>query len=157
MTTEGPKAFMCKGCNALASARRDGSYHPPRSDLKRPACALCDHPKSSSIMRGVQYFDCQRCSRARRRLRKSPDAAAELLKLITTALPGYLGPDEREDAAQSIMLDVLTGQLAPRVPSAQELRAYAAAARGMTSDRFRFVSLSQPMRDGREFGETLAA
>jgi hypothetical protein len=80
-----------------------------------------------------------------------------LLQGIAGALPRYLTPDEREDAAQQAMLDVLDGQLAPRVPEPSALRAYAARARGMTSDRFRFVSLSEPTRDGREFGETLAA
>jgi hypothetical protein len=48
-------------------------------------------------------------------------------------------------------------RLAPRVSSSLILRRYAAAARGMSSDRFKFVSLSAPTRDGREFGDTLAA
>jgi hypothetical protein len=73
------------------------------------------------------------------------------------ALPGYLTADEREDAAQSIILDILAGRLAPRVPSARELREYVTGARGLANDRFKFVSLSQPTGDGREFGETLAA
>jgi hypothetical protein len=87
----------------------------------------------------------------------NPDAAAAFLAQIVAALPGYLVADEREDAAQSIYLDVLARKLPPVVPAPRALRRYAAEARGMTSDRFRFISLSEPTHDGREFGESLAA
>lgn len=83
--------------------------------------------------------------------------AAALLAQTTAALPNYLTPDERADAAQSIILDMLAAKLAPAVPTLNVLRRYAAEARSMASDRFKFISLSQPTRDGREFGETLAA
>jgi hypothetical protein len=90
-------------------------------------------------------------------VRECPETAAALLRRIVAALPGYLTPDEREDASHSIYLDILAGALAPVVPASLILRRYAAAARGMVSDRFRFISLSEPTHDGREFGETLAA
>jgi len=156
MSTNGPRVFICKGCHAYVTAAPK-RRRARRDDLARPACPLCGHPKSSRITRGVQYFECQRCQRGRRRLRESPDAAAALLGEIVAALPAYLSSDERSDAAQSIIADVLAGELAPRVPSSSELRRYARAARGMTSDHHKFVSLSAPTRDGREFGETLAA
>jgi hypothetical protein len=107
--------------------------------------------------RGDEGFICCRCRTVRRRLRRSPDAAGSLLKMIVAALPGYLTPEEREDAAQSVMLDILAAKLAPYVPEPTALRRYAAQARGMVSDHFKFKSLSAPLRDGREFGETIAA
>jgi hypothetical protein len=119
--------------------------------------------------RGALFFRCPLCRASARRVRVNrkrpgrpafrdrPAAIAALLRQTAAALPGYLAPDERADACQSIMLDVLTGKLPPRVPSSPVLRRYAAEARGMTSDRYRFISLSAPTRDGREFGETLAA
>lgn len=81
--------------------------------------------------------------------------ACALLKRIEAALPRSLPHDEREDARQSAALDVLAGRLSPERITPRSLRPYVLAARGMTRDRFRFVSLSSPTRDGREFGETL--
>lgn len=80
-----------------------------------------------------------------------------MLAHVTSRLPGYLMADEHEDAAHSILLDLLAGTLRPRDLTPLILRRYASAARGMASDPFRFISLSSPTRDGREFGETLAA
>ena len=98
-----------------------------------------------------------RCQRSRKQLRENPESAEQLLRDVKASLPGGLAPEEREDAAQAIILDILAGDLPPVVPAPCVLRRYTAAARCMTSDRFRFVSLSAPTRDGREFGETLAA
>src|ERR1041385_6639060 len=100
MTTTGPGGFMCKGCQAHASAatRR---YRPRRIIIARPDCPGCGHPQSSRITRGVQYFECQRCARGRRRLRENSEAATALLREIMIALPGYLTADEREAAAHS--------------------------------------------------------
>ena len=148
--------FRCPGCGAGVSATAK-RLHVRRRDVERPVCPACGRPKVINGRKGKQRFYCLHCYRHRLRLRERPGAAMELRARIYSALPGHLAPDERDDAAQSIILDILAGKLAPVVPEPRVLRAYAAAARGMTSDRFRFVSLSQPTRDGREFGETLAA
>ena len=66
-------------------------------------------------------------------------------------------PDEREDAAQAIISDVLAGKVSPEGLTPRVLRGYAARAPSLVRDRFRFISLSQPTEDGREFGDTLAA
>ena len=75
---------------------------------------------------------------------------------VGARLPSYLTPDEREDASQSIILDILSGELTDEL-TPQILRGYAARAVGMARDRFQFISLSQPTKDGREFGDHLAA
>jgi hypothetical protein len=102
-------------------------------------------------------FYCNPCTAARRALRSDEAKATEFLRQVAAALPAYLTPDEREDAAQSVFLDILAAKLAPRLPAPVTLRTYAKAARGIGRDRFKFVSLSQPTRDGREFGEHIAA
>jgi hypothetical protein len=147
------REFICKTCGAHAAAHARRCR--PRRQLERPACKFCGHLKAIAGTPGK--FQCTRCLHARRSLRSDPAKASEFLKLITAALPGYLARDEREDAAQTIMLDMLAAKLAPRVPAPAVLRDYARAARGIGRDRFRFISLSAPTRDGREFGETLAA
>jgi tRNA(Ile2) C34 agmatinyltransferase TiaS len=149
----GAGRFNCPTCGAFISAEAKG--YRPRRDTPRPICRNCGRPKAIAGRPGT--FACKHCGNLRRVLRDNPAKAAALLSHISAALPRYLTPDEREDAAQSIMLDILAAKLAPDVPAPLVLRRYAAEARGMVSDRFRFISLSQPTRDGREFGETFAA
>jgi hypothetical protein len=156
MRSRGAGCFCCKTCGAFVTARTTGFRR--HLDLDRPACRACGRPKGlTTKRRGRAYFGCNFCRVSRRALHESPETAAALLKRLAAALPAHLTPDEREDAAQSMILDMLAGRLAPVVPGPQLLRRYAAEARGMASDRFRFISLSQPTRDGREFGDTLAA
>ncbi|MFL6285717.1 MAG: hypothetical protein ACJ74Q_21475 [Pyrinomonadaceae bacterium] len=147
------RLFVCRTCHASASARP--RLCRPRRQVERPACGFCGHPKAVAGKPGK--FQCTRCLHARRALRSDPATAAALLREIVAALPGYLSSDEREDAAQQIALDILAAKLAPRVPAPVVLRRYASEARGLTNNRFKFISLSAPTRDGREFGETLAA
>ena len=153
MGSAGPGLFRCRTCQASASAR--ALRCKPRLNVPRPTCPDCGKPKAVGGPAG--RFDCTRCRATLRAVHKRPAAAAALLAQVTAALPGYLTPDEREDAAQSIMLDVLSGKLRPVVPAPDALRCYANEARGPMNDRFHFISLSAPTHDGREFGETLAA
>lgn len=153
MRSGGAGLFKCGACGVSLNATP--KLYRPRRHVERPDCAGCGFPMA--LGSGPGRFACRRCPLLRRRLRESPEAAATLLKSIAGALPAYLTPDEREDAAQSIIADVLAAKFAPRVPSAADLRRYAREARGMVSDRYSFVSLSQPISNGREFGETLAA
>jgi hypothetical protein len=83
--------------------------------------------------------------------------ALRALATLADRLPEYLTPDEREDAVQQIALDILSGKLTADGLTPVVLRRYAAEARGMVNNRFRFTSLSNPTSDGREFGEWLAA
>lgn len=156
MLVDGPGKFRCHACRANASAVTQ--HYRQRRGVVGSACRTCGHPKTvRGYRRGRPHFACQRCYRRRRVLRQCPETVAALLVRITASLPGYLTAEEREDASQSIMLDMLAGKLAAEVPEPETLKAYAGQARGMSGDRFRFVSLSAPTRDGREFGETLAA
>lgn len=151
----GPNGYWrCRPCCVYVHASK-----PPRAArlLGRPRCPA--HARPMQADRGGRYR-CAVCARERaieraaERERREAEAAA-LLSAVTARLPRYLSTDERDDAAQSIILDVLAGRLAPAVPPSVTLRRYAARARGMTSDRFCFVSLSEPTRDGRVLGETL--
>jgi hypothetical protein len=149
------EGWKCPACGAQAKTHTTHSY---RRDIERPACRDCGRPKAlASKKRGRRRFLCGYCYGERKRLRGSPEALVRLLKLIDAALPAYLTPDEREDAAQEVMLDILAAKLAPRVPEPRVLRHYATRARALVRDPFRFISLSQPTEDGREFGDTLAA
>jgi hypothetical protein len=96
----------------------------------RPDCAACGLPVTARQAKGKRSrreFDCDRCERTR------------CGSWLTSRLPGYLTPDEREDAAHSILLDILAGDLRPRDLTPHTLRRYVAQARGMTSDRFKFI------------------
>lgn len=160
----------CKRCGAYCTAQTSRAIVKRTRDRegieRRPWCVEC---RGVMRLHSQGCFRCHPCrisvkarptrppcSDVQRRLRR-PETAAALLCKIAAALPAYLAPDEREDAAQSIMLDMLAGKLPPVTPTPHTLRRYAAAARGMVSNRFRFISLSEPTRDGREFGDTLAA
>jgi hypothetical protein len=157
MRANGEGSFACATCRSTLRARPK-FCHPRRHDLKRPTCRHCGRPKARAGRPGT--FTCNPCHNQRRRLRcqlSNEAEAAALLKQIAGRLPCYLSPDDREDAAQSIMLDILAGKLTADGLSPATLRAYAARAVGPARDRFRFISLSAPTRDGREFGETLAA
>ena len=156
MYSKGPGRFYCAKCGA--HVRLNPKMRPRRRDVEGPACRACARPKTIAVGgKGNTYFRCRRCSAQRRRLRKSPEAVAALLRLVNAALPHYLSPDEREDASQSIMLDILCGELSPEGLTPKVMRRYAARSLSMARDRFRFISLSQPTEDGREFGERLAA
>lgn len=157
MRSQGTDHFCCKTCRASVTAHTSG-FRCRRDIDERPTCGACARPKGlSTRRRGRGYFSCNFCRIARRRLRECPEAADALLTRTAAALPAYLSPEEREDAAQSIYLDILTGKLPPVAPTAHTLRRYATHARSMTNDRYRFISLSAPTPDGREFGDTLAA
>lgn len=149
------RRFRCPACRVTVSARPRRA--PFRRDPTRPTCADCGRLKTSHSVRGKRYFYCHHCSVRRRAVRRNSDEAAAFVRQVAAALPGHLSHEEREDAAQSVYLDVLAAKLAPVVPSSLVLRRYASQARGMSGDRFRFISLSQPTRDGREFGDMLAA
>jgi hypothetical protein len=107
--------------------------------------------------RGKRRFRCQRrvCIEARRERREAE--IARLAGDVAARLPRYLTLDEREDATQSIILDVLAGRVSQGELTPKTLRGYAARALSLVRDRFRFTSLSQLDEDGREFGDTLAA
>jgi hypothetical protein len=114
------------------------------------------------VSRGRTYFACHHCARTRREEREGArvlreQEAVSLSAALAARLPLYLSPDEREDARQSIALDLLTGKITPGRITPALLREYARDARSLSNDRFKFISLSAPMRDGREFGDTLAA
>jgi predicted RNA-binding Zn-ribbon protein involved in translation (DUF1610 family) len=148
-------AFTCPACGTQAKTHSSHSY---RRDIERPACSDCGRPKAlASKKRGRRRFFCGYCYGERKRLRRNSEALAELLRRIDAALPGCLPPDAREDASQAAALAVLKGSLSPRAVTPRTLAPFARAALGMTQDRFRFISLSQPTEDGREFGDTLAA
>jgi len=151
MKADGAGRVGCRRCRVWLTTRPKKLH---RFDVtQRPDCPDCGH----TMAVGSDGFTCCRCRTERRRVRSSADRAAALLAQLARSLPAHLTPEEREDAAQSIMLDILAGKLAPVVPGPIVLRRYAAGARGMSTDRYRFISLSAPMHDGREFGETLAA
>jgi hypothetical protein len=154
MKSDGAAKFRCRPCGLTLESRPKRPARRP-DILRRPLCPKCG--REMSARRRGRYFTCCPCYNRRRRLRRDSDTADALLREIAGSLPGYLTPDERDDAAQSVMLDILAARLAPCVPAPRTLRRYATAARGMSSDRFKFISLSQPTRDGREFGEGLAA
>lgn len=153
MTAARRGCLKCRRCGVTLTANPRGAAR--RFDIEsRPDCPACGHRMA---VNGGKGFSCYPCRTRRRRLRQEPDACAALLAQIADALPAYLAPDERDDAAQQVMLDVLAAKLPPVAPEARTLRRYARAARGMVSDRHRFISLSQPTRDGRTFGELIAA
>jgi hypothetical protein len=81
----------------------------------------------------------------------------QFLASLASRLPRHLAPDEREDVSQSIMLDILSGAITPDDLTPQILRGYASRAVGMARNGFKFISLSQPTAEGREFGDHLAA
>jgi hypothetical protein len=157
MRSRGAGCFCCKTCGASVTASTTGFRC--RLDIEgRPTCRACGRPKGlTTKRRGRAYFGCNFCRVSRRALRESPETAVALLCQVAAELPGYLTPDERDDAAQQVILDMLAGTLAPVVPGPHTLRRYATEARGLVSSRFRFISLSQPTHDSREFGDTLAA
>jgi hypothetical protein len=166
----GRPRWDCRGCGVACAAHTQGMRaRTGEGAERRPWCVACRHVMSKA---GGARFRCPACRayvtsikpdpKTRKRmgrpaLREHPEIITALMQKIRAALPGYLTPDEREDACQSIMLDILAGRLRQRVPERGALRRYAAEARGMAGDRFRFISLSAPTRDGREFGDTLAA
>jgi hypothetical protein len=164
----GRARWKCRPCGVSCAQNTRGMSVSPGTDSDlRPCCVACRRVMSRLNATGA-CFRCPDCrvsikskvaqtTRGRRALRDNPEALNTLLRNIGAALPGYLTADEREDACQSIMLDIFAGRIPQRVPTPRELRRYAAGARGMSGDRFKFVSLSAPTRDGREFGETLAA
>lgn len=143
--------LACPACRVYVTPRPKTAR---RFDVDRPECPACGR---SMALASRGRFTCGRCRTVRRRLRRRPEEARELLARVTRALPSYLAPDERDDAAQSVMLDILAGRLAPYVPAPAALKGYASRARGMMRDGYRFKSLSAPTRGGREFGDTLAA
>lgn len=125
----------------------------------RPSCPV--HRRPMEIDRhargGLRCAPCVRERRARRAAdREQREAeAARLLASVSASLPRYLTPDEREDAAQSIILDVMTGELSPDGLTPPVLRSYASRARGMVRDGFCFISLSAPAGDRRTFEDLL--
>lgn len=141
--------FRCPACGVTcyADRRPRRQFIPRRPDC--PACGLL------MTLRSRRYLGCQRCERLRRERREAD--ALRVLAHVTSRLPGYLTPDERADAAHSVLLDLLAGDIRPRALTPAVLRRYVSQARGMTADRFRFISLSEPTPNGGEFGDLLAA
>jgi hypothetical protein len=155
----GPKGYWrCRACGVYCHRSKT-----PRAArmVGRPACVTHGRPMEvEPHARGG--YRCRVCVRERRAAREADrerreTEAARLLSSISARLPAYLTPDEKDDATQQVALDILAGTLAPADLTPGVLRAYASRARGMVRDRFRFVSLSAPTRDGRELGEMLAA
>jgi hypothetical protein len=147
--------FRCRGCRATCAAGKTPRrlFIPDRPNC--PACGLPMTARQAKGKRSRREFDCERCERLRREKREAD--ALRVLAHVTSRLPGYLTPDEREDATHGVLLDLLAGTLRPRDLTPAVLRTYVSQARGMTSDRFKFVSLSEPTRDGRQIGDALAA
>lgn len=85
-------------------------------------------------------------------------AAAELLRDAATLVPAGLPADVREEAVQSIAVDLLAGVITPAEVDGRTVRRYVRAAWGLR-DAWRFRSLDAPVRsdDGRTLGELLAA
>lgn len=172
------------GAARLWERWRDAPPQHRRPSDPRPCCLECR--RRMTVDRRAARFICKKCGtgcpsgkpprglyvngRPRLTINAAPTPAAHplteaeraaeavrIFAVIKAMLPGYLTPEEREDARQSIALDVLTGELSPWAITPLVLRRYASRSRGMASNRFKFKSLSEPTRDGREFGETLAA
>jgi hypothetical protein len=156
MCANGEGSFACATCRSTLRARPK-FCRPRHLDIERPACRNCGRLKARAGRPGT--FTCNPCRNQRRLLRRQLRDEAEtaaLLKRIAGSLPGYLSPDEREDASQSIMLDILSGALSPEGLTPKALRGYAAKAIGMARNRFKFISLSTPLPRGGVFGDLLS-
>lgn len=148
--------FTCRKCGVSCAADK-----PPRLMQvdDRPTCPACRRPMTLAGWKvkneSARRFRCHRCLNSLRRQRQAD--ALRLMSSIQDRLPRYLTPDEREDARQSVVLDLLSGEITPDELTPARLRSYAARAVGMTRNPYKFVSLSQPTADRCEFGDHLAA
>jgi hypothetical protein len=152
MTGKGGGRLRCVGCGVTCALDRT----PRRAYISdRPDCPECGRAMTLNGS-SRKYFRCQHrdCARLGRQRREA--AAAALLESVTSRLPRYLTADEREDARQSIVLDLLSGELSPDELTTARLRRYAARAVSLVRSP-KFISLSQRTPDGRELGETIAA
>lgn len=151
------RRFVCIGCGVTCGVDTTPRLAPIPDRPDCPACARPMMHKRYRLKDGSArvYFNCRRCRTKQRKAREAE--ALRVLATLAESLPRYLTPDEREDAAQSIALDILAGRLAADALTPKALRSYVAAARGLANNRFKFISLSQPTSDGRTFGDLLAA
>ena len=159
MYQHGERRRFCPSCGIYLTVDREPFLFPVTD---RPDCPTHRRPMMRQLIPNRVKWRCWLCLKERGRAREAErerraEEAVRLSAELAARLPSYLTLDERADARQSIALDLLTGKVRAERVTPALLREYAAEARGMASDRFRFISLSQPTRDGREFGETLAA
>lgn len=94
----------------------------------------------------------------RRKLRSNPNYAKTLMADVMKMIPRSLHPELREDLRNDIVRDILAGELTfAKVP--QVMKSYAAKARRMLNDRYKFVSLDDviPGTDGVCRIDTIAA
>ena|GEM_PF-3702976 len=141
-----PGRPACPSCGRLMwRERRSGRYfcRPCREERAaeraagRPWCVRCRRPV---MRRGACAVSCSGCGAAWQVPVVLTEAeAAGLLASVAARLPAYLTPDEREDAAQAALLDVLAGRVRPGRLTAKALKGYAARAVGMARDRFKFI------------------
>jgi hypothetical protein len=77
---------------------------------------------------------------------KLDDAAAlDLLTALSARLPGNLSSEEREDARHELLVAMLEGSIGV-TPTRREVSQVTLAARGLTANRFKFVSLDAPIQ-----------
>lgn len=84
--------------------------------------------------------------------------AAELMRFASTLAPSHLPAEVREEVAQAVTVDLLSGVVTRDELDARRVRRYVKDAFGLR-DAYRFRSLDAPTNDedGRTLGETLAA
>jgi hypothetical protein len=87
----------------------------------------------------------------------SDAAARELMKYAESVTPAHLPAEAREEVAQAIAVDLLSGEVSREELNPPAVRRYVRDAYGLQGYRFR--SLDAPVRDGdgRTLGELLAA
>jgi len=157
----GKQYFACRRCKVhYMGCRR---MHSATSSTN-PLCITCRNlMHKRGFHSGQRYFYCRTCktyyrdgrqtrsrmpppSPAIRQARQQQAALldASLLDLISAALPDYLPFDVREDVMQETAVAALDGEF-DLSEMARMVPYYRRRINRLSSDRFRFVSLSQPI------------
>lgn len=146
------------GRNSYARMMQSPERHARKLDWARARYArLRADPQRYAAFMATQREQTKRRNE-QKRLRTKPAYMRSMMENIMRLIPRSLHPELREDLRNDFVRDILAGEITvqqvPRV-----MRRYAAEARKMMSNRFKFVSLDDtiPGTDGLAIVDTIAA
>ena len=167
----GHQLWICPECRkehtggrARGRKKRRPWTHAP--DAERPWCVKCKKAMSSGgYVKGIRRWKCKpdkveivtRSSRSEMDRQRKEDEGEKLMKYILGKLASLNGHDAqmREDIAGEMYADIYGGKLKRGEINAETVRRYIGFQRKRETNRFRDVSIDQPL-DGEEGGQTLA-
>jgi len=123
-----------------------------RNGARKFRCLKC---RETYLEAGVEQPIAPHIRQARQQ--RAAQLNASLLDLISAALPDYLPFDLRQDVMQETAVAALDGEF-DLSEMARMVPYYRRRINRLSSDRFRFVSLSQPMpnTNGVTYGDVIA-